>query len=209
MNDMPQLTDAYALRDPDGVRDLYAEWAPSYDTGFVSAMGYQLPVEVARAFVAGGGTGPVLDVGAGTGLVAEHLAKLNIGPIDAVDLSPQMLDVARGKQVYRALFADNFTEANHSLEAGGYSGIVSAGTFTHGHLGPEGLAPLLPLLRPGGTATLSINLEHYNARDFGAVLAMLEPDLAELTHRDVRIYDARADKAHRDDLARIVTLTKR
>jgi hypothetical protein len=36
-------------------------------------MEYRLPAHVAAAFVSAGGTGPVLDVGAGTGLLAEAL----------------------------------------------------------------------------------------------------------------------------------------
>jgi len=118
MNDLPQLRDAYALNDADEVRRLYAEWANSYDAGFVEAMGYQLPQEVARSFVGAGGLGPVLDIGAGTGLVAQHLAAFGVSPIDAVDLSPQMLDIARTKGLYRDLMAVDFMGEDKGLLAG-------------------------------------------------------------------------------------------
>ena len=71
MSRRPNLEDAYALSSKQDVKDLYSDWAQSYDTGFSDAQGYQMPRVVAQAFVAAGGVGPVLDVGAGTGLVAK------------------------------------------------------------------------------------------------------------------------------------------
>jgi SAM-dependent methyltransferase len=103
---------------------------------------------VAAAFLAGGGTGPVLDVGAGTGLVGAALRGLGwAGEIDGIDLSPQMLDQAREKQVYRDLIEADVTRPLPL--PGGYNGVVSSGTFTHGHVGPEALGPMLAVAAPG------------------------------------------------------------
>ncbi len=206
---MPDLNDAYALSSDKDMRRLYAEWAQTYDAGFGDAMGYQLPRQVALAFAGAGGTGPVLDFGAGTGLVADHLAHMNIGPLDAVDLSAEMLAVARSKGRYRNLTDADIFQPGHDLPLGGYNGIVSAGTFTHGHVGPDGLRPLLALAAPGATCAISINAAHFDDAGFASVLALLEPEFAEITLKAVRIYDDRADAAHRDDMAKILIVKTR
>ena len=208
MGKLPKLDDAYALDGEDAIRSLYADWAHSYDAGFGDAMGYQLPRAVALGFVAAGGTGPVLDIGAGTGLVAEHLTQHGVGPLDALDLSQDMLDVAEAKGLYRDLYAADFLSPDHGLPRDTYLGIVSAGTFTHGHVGPEGLEPLVDLLKPGGNAVISVNLAFFEKFGFAAKIAGLESDLVRFETRDVRIYDDRADAQHRNDLARLLRITK-
>ncbi|WP_375279649.1 class I SAM-dependent DNA methyltransferase [Pseudooctadecabacter sp.] len=201
MSNDPDLTDAYALKTADDAKRLYADWAKTYDTEFGDAQGYQIPREVVRAFSAHGGAGPVLDVGAGTGLVGEGLAGIGAGPVDALDLSPQMLDVARQKGIYRDLIAADVTLA---LPVSGYSGVVSAGTFTLGHVGPEGLPPLLDAARLGCLFVLSVNLEHFKSADFEAAFASMAGRITAPVFEDIRIYSDKADLSHRYDRARLV-----
>ena len=73
MSDDPDLKGAYALDGPDANRALYARWAETYDTDFAAENRYLSPGHVARTYAGAGGEGPVLDLGAGTGLVAEAL----------------------------------------------------------------------------------------------------------------------------------------
>lgn len=208
MKKIPALQDAYALTSPDAVRELYAEWATSYDVGFVDAMGYQLPRLVAMAFLGAGGQGPVLDVGAGTGLVAGHLAEMGITPLDGMDLSDDMLAVARNKAVYRHLIVADLLAEDVGNFPGLYDGVVSAGTFTHGHVGPEGLQALLRLAAPGGLCVVSVNVAHFDKAGFADAIAALGPAMTDLTCQDVRIYDDRAADAHRNDMARLVTFRR-
>lgn len=202
-DDTPGLHDAYALRLPEDSRRLYARWAASYDETFARALGYRLPEAVAAAFHAGGGTGPVLDIGAGTGLVAERLAARGIGPVDGLDISAEMLAVARSKAVYRRLVEGDVT-AGLPLPDRGYPGVVSAGTFTLGHLGPEVLPELLRVAVPGALFALSVNAAHHAAAGFGPALAALPVDgLAEV---EIPIY---AGGPHAADRAFVVTFRKR
>ncbi len=207
MSDEPDLKSAYALTSNAQVEALYEEWAQSYDTGFGQAQGYQSPREVALGFIGLGGVGPVLDVGAGTGLVAEFLAKAQIGPIDAVDLSAGMLDVARSKGVYRDLIVADVTQPIDTPNR--YQGVVSAGTFTHGHVGPEGLVPLLDIAEAGAIFALSVNREHYKNLGFARAIDDLSDKITDVKLRDFRIYDDRADEDHRDDLAALLSFRKR
>ena len=84
------LDDAYALKTPDDSVALYRDFAATYDQGFVTDTGYVYPREVARVFLeqAGPTDRPVLDIGAGTGLLAEHLGGIET---DGIDISAEML----------------------------------------------------------------------------------------------------------------------
>ncbi len=197
----PDLHTAYALTSPEDNRRLYAEWAGDYDDSFAAREDYQLHIHTARAFVSAFGQGPVLDVGAGTGLCGAILAGLGVGPIDATDISAEMLDQAMRKDIYRdAIEAD----LNHGIPVPrhSYSGIVSSGTFTHGHLGPEVLPALLRVARPGAQFALSINARHFEKLGFADALHQLAHGrIRNLTLPEVRIYGDLAAGPNKDDTA--------
>ena len=201
----PGLSDAYAVETPDDSRRLYADWAQSYDDDFAAGMDYRLPENVAGAFADANGSGPVLDVGAGTGLVANALRRAGIGPIDATDISPQMLEIARGKGLYRDLFVSDITQPL-DIPCGQYRGIVSAGTFTLGHVGPEALDELLRITAPGGLCVIAINAAHYKAAGFADTLQALSDQVHSLTLSDVAIYGAGAVGDHADDKSLIAVI---
>ena len=202
----PDLTQAYAIRNPEDCARVYADWAATYDAGFAQGMAYRLPAHVAAAFLAAGGRGPVLDVGAGTGLCAGALRDQGFaGEIDAVDLSAEMLEVAAQKGIYRALHCADITRTLPF--SGPYGGLVSSGTFTHGHVGPEAFGPLLAVMAPGALLAVSVNLGVWEALGFADALAALAPRLDLRQSLDVPIYGAAAaslDPAHAADRARIV-----
>lgn len=207
MKNMPALDSAFAVTSKDDVKALYAKWASTYDAGFGQAQGYQVPREVVHAFLGAGGTGPVLDVGAGTGLVGEGLKATGVEPVDALDLSPDMIEVARVKDVYRTLTVGDLL-ADGVLPPDTYASVVSAGTFTLGHVGPEGLAPLLATAMSGGLLVISVNEQHYAAAGFSAAFDDLSSQITDRNDKMIRIFDDRAEAAHRDDLARLLTFRK-
>lgn len=204
------LNHAYALQGPDDCARLYAGWADSYDDTFAASMAYRLPAEVAAAFHrAGPPEGAVLDAGAGTGLLAAALRTLgHAGAIDALDLSAPMLERARTKGLYRELALADLTRPLPPM--GPYAGLVSSGTFTHGHVGPEALPHLLALAAPGALVALSVNAGIWERKGFAAALAALP--ITALDRREVAIYGqsaAMADPAHASDTALIVTFRTR
>ena len=77
------------------------------------------------------------------------------GEIDAVDFSPEMLARAAEKRLYAGLFRADITQPLTLPRR--YAGIVSSGTFTAGHVGPEALPHLLDVALPGAQFALSIN----------------------------------------------------
>ncbi|MDU9004157.1 class I SAM-dependent DNA methyltransferase [Sedimentitalea todarodis] len=207
-DDAPDLKTAYALNTPQESKRLYAQWAGDYDQSFAAREDYHLHIHTARAFVAAGGQGPVLDVGAGTGLCGGVLAELGVGPIDATDISAEMLDQAMSKDIYRdAIEAD--LNLGIPVQRESYSGIVSSGTFTTGHVGPDALDALLRVARHGAQIALSINAKHYESAGFSAKLEHLaKTRIQSLTLKETRIYGDLAAGEHRDDLALIALFEK-
>jgi len=208
MDDPGDLDTAYALRSPEDNRRYYAGWATRYDADFAERMAYRQPSRVAEAFVAAGGTGPVLDVGAGTGLLGVALAATGIGPVDGIDISPEMLAVAHAKGPYRQLTAADLTQPLPPM-AGAYAGIVSSGTFTHGHLGPEVLDALIAVAAPGAVFAISVHEGVWETRGFAAALLLLAPRILNLTVTVAPIYESGAAGDHAADTASIVTFRLR
>ena len=182
--------DAYAIDGPDGARALYGDWASTYDSGFGAARGYVLPREVASVYQAAcRDDTPILDVGAGTGLVAEHLRG---STLDAIDITAEMLEIARAKQLYRDhILADVLQPLPMADET--YGGIISAGTFTHGHVGPACLPELLRVSRPGALFVASTLPAVFDGMGFGSALATLNARgaISDLRFHDVPVYEGK------------------
>jgi len=215
MEQGPDLSSALALTSDEDRLRLYRAWAATYDADFAAAMEYRLPAHVAAAFLSAGGPssqggGPVLDVGAGTGLLAEALrAQGFAGRIDGVDLSPEMLAVAGAKGLYGQLVQADVTRPLPL--AGGYAGVVSSGTFTHGHVGPEALGPLLEVAASGALFAFSVNAGVWAALGFDRALAGMAGRIVGLTLAEVPIYGPAAagrDPDHAAQTAQIVLFRK-
>lgn len=156
----------------------------------------------------GDGRSPVLDVGAGTGLLVQALPIRAGLEIDALDISPQMLGVAMGKGLYRRAIEADLT-ATLPIADGVYGAIVSSGTFTHGHVGPDAIDELLRVAHRRAVFVLAINKAHFEARGFGDKFAELEPLIEGLVLRVVQIYGPEATGDHKDDQAYIAVFSKR
>lgn len=206
MND-PDLSAALALTGPEATLALYRDWAASYDTGFAKDMDYRLPAHVAAAFLAAKGQGPVLDVGAGTGLLAEALRQMGfMDRIDALDFSAEMLGRAAEKRLYAGLFRADVTMPLPLPPI--YNGVTSSGTFTAGHVGPQAFGPMLEVARPGAQFALSINRRVWTEAGFDSALTDLAARglIRDLQLIDVQIYGPAAaslDPAHADDRASV------
>lgn len=203
--DSEELDRAYGLKSTDEARALYADWAEDYDASFGANYGYVAPREIARIYLAEGGDAPCLDVGAGTGMLAEHLE----GRIaDALDLSPEMLGVAGRKGLYRNLIEADVLQPL-TIADGSYGGVTSSGTFTHGHVGPECLPELLRITRPGGLFVCGCIPPVFDGMGFGSALARLQAagKISALRFADIAIYEG-ADHAHASDRGLVMIFRK-
>jgi SAM-dependent methyltransferase len=146
----------YGAKDAEDVAALYDKWAESYD-GEMAEAGYQHPQACVALFARHvmRGAAPVLDAGAGTGLIGQWLQTLGYPEVEALDISKGMLDIARTKNLYTDY---------HQLALGGplpfgdgaYAGVISAGVFTSGHVGVEGLDELIRICAVGGAVVLTV-----------------------------------------------------
>lgn len=198
---------AYAVQTPAENAALYASWARTYDESFAAATDYVFPQQVARIFHEQGGHGPVLDAGAGTGLVAEAIATRKACLIDAFDISPAMLSIAKAKGVYRKLVQGDLTKELPFAD-GSYSSVVSAGTFTHGHVGPEALDELIRVATSGALFVLTIKAELYQTHGFAAKFGDLGVQIYDFQTQEVPIYGAQAQTSPAQDAGLIARFRK-
>ncbi len=204
-NIKPDLDAAYDLKGPEDNKRLYKAWADSYDADFVDASGYRLARVVARTFVQAGGKGPVLDVGCGTGQVVRNLPLGMV--VDGLDLSAEMLEHARRMGRYRNLIEADVTQPL-PLRPHNYEGWVSAGTFTHGHVGPQAVARLVSMLRPGGLAVFSGNANYFQTAGFAEMLDGLDAagqirDL-HISQEQIYAHPAAAPPGHEQDMGKVI-----
>lgn len=193
------LDSAYSLKGPEDSVAYYRDWATSYDQEFAAMHGYAIPGRIAAIFREEGGRGPVLDIGAGTGLVAEALGEGDPLEIDGIDISAEMLQVAGDKGLYQNRIVADLTQPLAISDAA-YSGFVSAGTFTHGHVGPGCLDELLRIASANALYVLAINEQVFDQAGFGSEFAraVAAGSISPVRFRKIRYYEG-AEHDHADD----------
>lgn len=200
------LDGAYQIDGPEGAKALYRDWATEYDREFIDAMGYVAPAKIADLFrLSWDGNGAVLDVGAGTGALAEQMEGVTL---DAFDISPEMLEVARQKGLYRNRIAGDLTQPL-KIPDSTYRGVISAGTFTHGHVGAGCLDELLRISAPGAQFTCGTNAQIFDSMGFGSTLARLvaEEKITPVRFQEILFYEG-VSHDHKDDTGLVMMFRK-
>jgi SAM-dependent methyltransferase len=202
-----ELDRAYEIHGPEDSKKLYDGWAETYDDSFGKGWGYVAPRRIAEIFLAEAGTDaePVLDIGAGTGLVAEALPGR---VVDGFDISADMLARAEAKCLYRNRILGDLTQPL-DLADESYGGVISCGTFTHGHVGPECLPELLRVTRSGALFVCGTIPAVYDQMRFGSALARLVAHrrIAPVDFREIGIYEG-ADHDHAGDTGLVMVFRK-
>jgi len=108
--------DAAAAMTPGYVRSLFDQYAPYFDQALVEGLGYRGPELLREALRAACAAchrpfyfARALDLGCGTGLIAEAL-RADCGTIIGIDLSPAMAAAARRKNVYADVVVGDISE---------------------------------------------------------------------------------------------------
>jgi len=168
------LSQVYAARNEAELAAAYAAWSNDYDRE-TAALGYCLPFMIA-AWVARHvpvDAGPLLDGGCGTGLSGPYLAALGYRDIDGLDMSAEMLALARGRGVYRNLI-EAALGGRLPIEDGAYAAVYSTGVFTEGHAPASSLDDLARIVRPGGPVIFTVRDSVLEAGGFRPKFAELE-----------------------------------
>ena len=208
MSNKKGLKDAYSLVTPEDSINLYRTWASTYDDDFAKQNDYRSPLEISKYYAkySNNTDTPILDVGAGTGLIGECL-NLNSKEVDAIDISPEMLKIARVKNCYSKVIEADLTKKllinnNH------YGAIVSAGTFTHGHVGPEVFDELLRVTRSGGLFVFTIHYKLFKKGGFDKKFIEIKKNITKPIFHEVGVYGNNPDKVHGKDQVIITVFRK-
>lgn len=149
------LDRVYAARTADETRDIYDDWAASYEVE-VSKNGYVTPGRCAAALadVTEDMSAPLLDFGCGTGLSGLALSLAGFKVIDGMDLSAEMLNQARAKQVYRETL---HVDVGADLPQQAYMSIAAIGVIGAGAAPIAVLDRLVEALPKNGRLVFSFN----------------------------------------------------
>ncbi|XP_078378481.1 methyltransferase-like protein 27 [Oculina patagonica] len=150
----------------DEIKELYKNWATNYDKNILqeSQIVYRKPLaeslDAAIKKVFQDGTRSqikIIDAGAGTGLAGVELSKLGYTNIDALDISLEMLDEAKKKNVYSKFICAPLTEQrNPEIDTGEYHALISAGVLVIGHVRPDALDEMIRMVKKGGLFCFSM-----------------------------------------------------
>jgi len=150
------LQKVYSSQNIQELEERYDAWAEDYEQD-VCSFGYKSPAVISSLIdlYVIAKEDPILDAGAGTGILGENLASLGYNNVIGIDLSKSMLKVALKKGVYQDLrqmvlgkpldFPDNY-----------FTAIVSMGVFTENHAPPESFDELIRVTKPGGHIVFSV-----------------------------------------------------
>ncbi len=140
----------YGAADQGELTRRYDEAALVYDAAMTGEVGWighlQLSKTVARHVPR---DARLLDAGAGTGMLGAELAELGFTAMDANDLSPGMLEVARRRGIYSdCRVMELGTPLDYPDDA--YDAVAVCGVFTPNHAPASSLDELVRITKPGG-----------------------------------------------------------
>ena len=140
-------------------KDLYREWADTYDNELAQNK-YITPIRTAKALAtfASNKSTPILDFGCGTGLSAEALLSCGFSSIDGVDISSEMIEIAREKDIYRDLECFD-PDKGIPVKQNEYSIITAIGVISVGAAPISIFDQVFDLLPQNGLFAFSFN-EH-------------------------------------------------
>lgn len=164
------LNRVYDARSPEEMQALYDAWAASYDAE-IAENGYATPGRVAEALFRHlpRPDTPILDFGCGTGLSGLALKLAGFTVIDGMDPSPEMIDGARRKGVYRSLSVIDIADPA-PVPKDSYRAITAIGVIGTGAAPAETLHVLLKALPAGGLLGVSLNDHALAERQYEAAL---------------------------------------
>ncbi len=184
------VDEAYQLDDEADTIDFYRKWAQDYDSQMLDNLSYISPIRIAQllAEYLPDSSAEILDIGCGTGLTCVYLAKKGYSSLDGIDLSPDMVRVAGERGIYRELLVGDVNQELEREDAS-YHGVISSGTFTHGHVGPGPMDEIFRILKPGGFLACTVHDDLWESMGFrGKLESLVEQAVAECVSQQLDSY---------------------
>ncbi|MCJ7604767.1 MAG: class I SAM-dependent methyltransferase [Dehalococcoidales bacterium] len=167
----------YSSKNEEELIERYDEWAKTYDEDLERDFEYIGPRIAAAFFIkyVPDKKARILDAGAGTGIVGQVLNKAGYSNLEAMDMSPGMLEQARAKNVYQDLHRKVMGEPL-GFATGAYNSTICVGTLTVGHAPASSLDELVRVTRPGGYIVYTLRPDVYEKNGFKEKHAALEAE---------------------------------
>jgi predicted TPR repeat methyltransferase len=143
------------------VATLFDRFAPDFDDQLTGELEYQVPTilaETAKDYCSSAnGDLDILDLGCGTGLCGEAVKDL-AKRLDGVDLSGEMLKLARKRRVYKTLTKSEVV-AYMDKTRRSYDLVLGADVFVYFGLLDELFVSVASILKPGGLVIFSLEAQ--------------------------------------------------
>lgn len=153
----------------DYVRELFDQYADTFESHLVEKLAYRTPQllgDIIRSCAGAETRMDILDLGCGTGLMVDVLRDNRGRNVVGVDISPKMVEVARHKGLYTALFAEDLIDFMRHGAAHSYDLVVAADVFVYiGDLQPI-FSEATRLLRPSGWFAFTVEAAPAGVDDF-------------------------------------------
>ncbi len=168
------LQKVYSAQDNRDLKDAYDQWADKYDA-HVTAFGYKIPAVAAGLlgkYVAPETT-PILDAGAGTGLMGSILDALGYRGQVGIDMSAGMLKKANERGCYMDLHQMTLGE-KLAFPSNHFGACQSIGVFTAGHAPASAFDELVRVLSTDAHIIFSLMQDVYASNGYKDKLEALE-----------------------------------
>lgn len=160
--------------DSKAVAAYYDDWAETYDTTLES-WNYQAPDEAAAKICAQLETDAlILDVGCGTGLLAQALSKRLTCQLSGVDISAASLELAEKRGLYRRLKCHDLQITPLPFEDHEFDAAACVGVMTYIEKEADLLVDLCRIVRPGGYVLFTQRSDRWQDRDTQSIVMELE-----------------------------------
>jgi len=206
------VNNVYSYQSSEDLKKYYNDWAHQYDS-YAEQVEYVLAKYIAMHAAKLMPHAPisVLDIGCGTGIVGENIfSRRPHSLIDGVDISKKMINLAKlksnsdGSLCYRKFYCQDLTKQNNIIKEQ-YDFLVSAGTFTLGHLGSDDLICTIKYLKNGGKAIVSVKGDHFEVDNFST---KINKAISDGLIKDISIHETNAYNSNFNALNKVIVFTK-
>lgn len=191
-----RVQQARQLQSTDEARAFYRDWASDYDDDIAGTLKFTGGIDIAKMLARGltDKSSRIVDLGCGTGLVGAELQRLGYSDLDGIDLSPEMLDVARSKGIYHNLIEADLLKTL-DIDDAIYDAAISVGTFTTGHVDALRLSEFLRIVKPGGWLACVVASDFWKSGGFGPATERLQSEGLIMSFQHTILPISEIDKA--------------
>ena len=170
-------------------RELFDNWASTYDNDLVDELGYVADAEACRHFMTliTDRQARILDAGCGTGLVGRRLKQAGYSNIHGNDYSEKMLDQARATGAYRSLEQHDLTLPLTNDQP--FDAAIAVGVFSFSVPSAEHIVHITRSLKPGGIALVTVNGKAWKEIDWESRLADFDRVYPDARLVDIKTID--------------------